>query len=373
MKRIAILIALLAATVLTAQPVLIEYFFQAGCEECEKVNAFVLPRLEEQFRGRYELKRYDIGNPDHYLKLVSYQERFKADDNEPVSMVVNGRCYLGGFRSIDQKLLEILASVETEKAAPEPEGDIDILHRRADQFTAGAIIVAGLVDGINPCVFATLVFFMSLLAVSRITGAKLLLVGGTYCLACFLSYLALGFGLFRFLKLFSGYHLIQGGIELLLILILIVFSFLSFRDARRFRQSGKAEQVTLQLPGSVKRKIHDVMRRGLKYRFLIPGAFVIGVLVTALESVCTGQVYVPTLVLMVREAGTGGRWVWYLLLYNFMFILPLLFLFIAAWRGITTPMFLRWSKRNAVSGKITLGCFFLLMAGLMIFLNLRGF
>lgn len=53
MKRIAILIAQLAATVLTAQLVLVKYFSRAGCKECEKVNAFVLPRLEEQYCSAY--------------------------------------------------------------------------------------------------------------------------------------------------------------------------------------------------------------------------------------------------------------------------------------------------------------------------------
>ena len=68
---------------------------------------------------------------------------------------------------------------------------------------------------------------------------KLLLVGSIYCLACFLSYLALGFGLFRFLKLLSGFRYVQSGIEYFLILLLLVFAFLSFRDAWRFRRTGR--------------------------------------------------------------------------------------------------------------------------------------
>lgn len=372
MKPIAILMLILLAAAVPAQPVLIEYFFQAGCEECEKVNAFILPRLEEQFKGKYELKRYDIGTPDNYLKLAAYQEQSHIDDNEPVSMVVNRQRYLGGFRSIERQLFDAVGDAEPETAPDAPEPDSGTLHRRAEAFTISAIVAAGLLDGINPCVFATLIFFLSLLAVSRIGGTKLLLVGGTYCLACFLSYLALGFGLFRFLKLFTGYRVLQNGIELLLILFLLLFAFLSFRDAWRFRRCGKADQVTLQLPGKVKRNIHAIMRRGLKYRFLIPGAFMIGVLVTALESVCTGQIYVPTLALMAKETGAGSRWVWYLLLYNIMFLLPLLFLFAAAWRGVTTPVFLNWSKRNVVFSKIAMGSFFLLMAALMAMLNGGG-
>lgn len=108
------------------------------------------------------------------------------------------------------------------------------------------------------------------------------------------------------------------------------------------------------------------MRNGLKFRYLLPGAFTVGVLVTVLESVCTGQVYLPTLVLMSREFGAGSRWFGYLLLYNLMFILPLLLLFLAAWRGTSMPVFLNWSRKNVVAGKTALGCLFLLLAALML-------
>jgi len=353
-------------------PVPIDYFFQAGCEECDKINAFILPQLKEQYAEKYKLTRYDIGIPENYLKLVAYQERLHIKDNAPVCMIVNRTRYLGGYRAIEQNLFPEIAAVETISIAPSDAVSSDLLRKRAEKFTLGAIVAAGLVDGINPCVFATLVFFLSLLAVSGIKGHKLLLVGGTYCFACFLSYLALGFGLFRILKLFSGYHLLQGGLEFFMILLLLIFAVLSFRDAYRFRKHGKMEQVTLQLPDNVKRKIHTVMRRGLHYRFLIPGAFVIGVLVTGLESICTGQVYVPTLVLMTKETGPGSCWFRDLLLYNFMFILPLLLLFAAAYSGIKTPVFLRWSKQNVFLGKLVLGSFFLLLAGLMLALNAGG-
>ena len=146
----------------------------------------------------------------------------------------------------------------------------------------------------------------------------------------------------------------------------LLFAFLSFRDAWRFRRSGRSGAVALQLPERIRNRIHAVMRSGLKFHYLLAGAFTVGVLVTVLESVCTGQVYLPTLVLMSREFGAGSRWFGYLLLYNLMFILPLLLLFLAAWRGTSMPVFLNWSRKNVVAGKTALGCLFLLLAALML-------
>lgn len=371
MRQSGVIILLFLAMALRADVVLLEYFFQPGCGECEKVDAFVIPRLEERFAGRYELVRYDTGILENYLKLVEAQERLGVKSGEPVGIIVNRRVFLAGFREIDRGLLramETAAHESVEPTAPTAAPDPGILRKRAETFTVGVIAAAGLVDGINPCIFATLVFFLSLLAVARIGGRKLLLAGGSYCLACFLTYFAMGFGLFRFLKLFSGYRRLQGGLELAMVALLLVLAFLSFRDACRYRKTGKADRVALRLPERIKKRIHEIMRRGLQSRYLLPGAFVTGMLVTALESVCTGQIYLPTLALMVKESGTGGRWVWYLLLYNAMFLLPLLLLFAAAWRGTTTRIFLDWSRKNVVCGKIAAGCLLLLLATLMLIL-----
>lgn len=373
MKKYAIILGLLLVMNIMGQSVMIEYFYQVGCEECEKVTAFILPRLAEEYPGKYQLYHYDIGITENYLKLVELQEQLQVTTNDPVCMIINGHIYLGGFQNIERQLFSLLSSLSE---SPHKDRTVStnsrVLERRAESFTIGTIIIAGLIDGFNPCVFATLVFFLSLLAVSKISGRKLLLVGSFYCLACFLSYLALGFGLFRFIKLLSGFNYVQYCIEYVLIFLLVLFAFLSFRDAWRFKRSGRSDQVTLQLPIKIKKQIHTVMKRGLKYRFLLPGAFLIGMMVTVFESVCTGQVYVPTLVLMSKEFGIGSRWFFFLLLYNFMFILPLLLLFGAAWKGTTTSIFIKWSKTNVVGGKIALGCFFVCMAILMIWLVSQG-
>jgi len=347
---------------------LIEYFFQPGCGECEEVNALVLPQLAERFHDRYELKRYDTGVRENYLKLVAGQERLGIERNDPVAMIVNGTIYLGGVREIEKELFRKLETAGPPNSDSSASIDFSVVRRHAETFTLGAVVVAGLVDGINPCVFTTLIFFLSLLAISRVGGFKLLLAGSCYCLACFFTYLGMGFGLFRFVKLFSSYHILQQGLEFALLLLLGGGAFLSFRDAFRFRKSGDIGRVTLQLPDRIKRRIRKIMRNNLGYRCLLPGMFVTGVLVTVLESVCTGQIYLPTLILMAKESGTKNRWIWYLLLYNTMFLLPLLFLFFASWWGVTTHIFLRWSRNNVIYGKIAIGCFFLLLSALLIIL-----
>jgi len=227
-------------------------------------------------------------------------------------------------------------------------------------MTPAAVISAGLIDGVNPCVFSTLVFFMSLLSLSKIRGRRLLLAGSVYCLASFITYVLLGLGLFQALRMLAGFG---RTVDLIMVAALIVFAVLSFADAFRFRASADNSKVMLQIPTKVKTRIHAVMRRGLSSRWLLTGVFGVGVLVTLLESVCTGQVYLPTLALMAKRS--GGVWIWWLLLYNLMFILPLLAVFALAYRGVNSMKWLAWSRRNVVWGKLLLGVLFAALALLL--------
>jgi cytochrome c biogenesis protein CcdA len=259
----------------------------------------------------------------------------------------------------------------------------DLAEKRYGGFTLGAVLAAGLIDGINPCAISTLIFFMSLLAVStplrhpssprlcrssgsgghEVQKSRLLILGVSYCLASFLTYLALGFGLLRVLHLFSGFTLLRSAVEWGMTAVLLGLAFLSFRDAWRFGRSRDAHDIQLQLSTGMKKRIHRVMRRGLKPGHLIFGGLFIGASVTALESVCTGQVYVPTLVLILKDSAFSASRAWlYLLAYNLMFMVPLVLIFIAVYRGIQTETLLRWSQKNVVLSKTLLGLFFVLMA-----------
>ena len=133
----------------------------------------------------------------------------------------------GLSRLIDNQLIAV---IKAEMASPRgrllmSEGDkAKLLKQRVNRFTLITVLIAGLIDGINPCVFATLIFFISLLSIAQVKGIRLLLVGGTYCLACFLAYLAFGFGIFNFLKFFSGYNFFRVIFEWFTFGILIVFA-----------------------------------------------------------------------------------------------------------------------------------------------------
>src|SRR3972149_7187295 len=82
-------------------------------------------------------------------------------------------------------------------------------------ITLPTVLVAGVVDGINPCAFTVLLLFITALLTSVQVGAqsvnairmRILARGGIYIAAIFVTYLALGVGLLQTIGLFTRQHL----------------------------------------------------------------------------------------------------------------------------------------------------------------------
>ena len=357
-----------------ATTIQVDFFFEPGCHACEQIEQDVLPELGKRFPDSCVIQRYDIGIETNFLYLLQLEDALGYEGSERGYLIV-GKAHVFGPSPDVEDLCSVISSLLT--VAPnagqasslsipprhDDSGQTDPIQRQFSRFTFSAVLVAGLLDGINPCAISTLIFFMSLLAVSKVKSRALILLGVSYVLASFLTYLALGFGLFRVLHLFAGFTALRAAVEWTMTAILLVLAFLSFRDAVRFRKNGRAGDVTLQLSPGMKQRIHGVMRHGLGSRSIVLGGLLAGTAVTALESVCTGQIYVPTLVLILKNNDLAGSQAWlYLLTYNLMFILPLIIVFVAVYFGLRTETLLRWSRQNVVRSKILLAIFFVLMA-----------
>jgi cytochrome c biogenesis protein CcdA len=361
----------------------VEFFHETGCNECEIIQDEILPVLEQRYAGYYALAQYDIGVMTNYLRLVAWQQALGITNNEPVCMVVGGADMLSGvegirqglFPAIDRAVVGRLQAGEGVVPAPAvqpPAADRTLLTARVRGFTLAGILAAALVDSFNPCAMATLVFFMSLLSVSHIGVRRMALAGGAFVVACYLTYFAIGFGLLRVIRALALARVLGLVIDGLMLALMAVFAWLSFRDALRFRRSGNAADVSLQLPQGIQRRIHATMKRGLRRRSLLLGGLGIGLIVTVLESVCTGQVYVPALVLMIKSGDAVWLCAGYLAVYNAIFVAPLIVILALTCWGLGTPALVAWSRRNVVIGKVALGLFFTVMAAMMLVMVLRS-
>lgn len=353
-------------------PVRIEYFYTEGCTTCFRVDTEILPLLEVQYGSLYELERCDIDIDTHYLRLAAYQEQLAIDEHATSVLIVNRAKAFADWKEINEHFLDyvglaVSGAIDAPEATPAPPEplSVDRLESRVRNFTIIGVALAGLIDGINPCAISTLVFFISMLGVMKVQGRRLVLAGIVFCVTSFVTYIAIGFGLFRLLYLFAGFHALQRGLEWTMIVLLSLLALLSLRDALRFHASGQAGDVTLKLPRRVNQTIHSVIRSGLKAHHILWGSVATAFLVTVLESVCTGQVYVPTLVLVLRHGKSVPLVMGYLLLYNTLFILPLVLALILAHHGTRTERFVHWSRENVVPSKVALAALFIGLAVLI--------
>lgn len=373
-RTVCLATLLLAITAAAAERVAVEFFYTPGCSECEIVRAEILPELAVVFPGQFQLQEYTLSESRHTLRLMTYQDVLNKWDNEPVSVVVAGRVLLTGVGAIREGLLpavrEALAG-DPQTLPADHEDDASPttrLESRFRRFTVAAVAMAGLIDSLNPCAVSTLVFFMSVLAVAHVRGRRLVIAGAAFITASFLTYFAIGFGLLGALRALTAFHFAGMVFRIGMVLLLTVLAAVSFRDARRFYCTGDPGQVQLQLPGRIKQRIHTLVRTGIRTRSLVAGGSLIGAGVTLLESVCTGQVYVPALVLMAHSGRLAGRAISLLALYNLMFVVPLIVVFALTYKGLQTPALVAWSRRNVVPGKILMGLFFAVTAILIILL-----
>src|SRR5690606_33276967 len=104
----------------------------------------------------------------------------------------------------------------------------------------------------------------------------------------------------------------------------LIVAALSFRDAYVYHKTRRSEKISLQLPKSVKLQIHKVISGSLSGKGIIIGSIIAGFLVTLLEAICTGQMYLPYIVAMTQRDSLRITGYLYLIFYNFLFVLPLL-------------------------------------------------
>lgn len=100
---------------------------------------------------------------------------------------------------------------------------------------------------------------------------------------------------------------------------------------------------------------------------LLMSALIAGFLVSIIEAVCTGQVYLPTIIFVLKTAVLKLQALAYILIYNIMFILPLVAIFLFALLGVTSEQFARFLKKHLVAIKIVMAVLFFTLGIVLVY------
>ncbi|MBG0771816.1 MAG: hypothetical protein H0S82_08905, partial [Anaerolineaceae bacterium] len=133
---------------------------------------------------------------------------------------------------------------------------------------------------------------------------------------------------------------------------------LSFIDYRKAKEGG-TEDMMLKLPEPLRKRINATIRKGRGTQNYMIGAFVAGVLVSLLELACTGQVYLPTIIFVSSIPELRLQAIFYLVIYNLLFILPLVVIFVLVYYGTTSRDLTKFLQERAALVKFLMGFVFI--------------
>lgn len=342
----------------TANSVYLAYCFDPTCLDCDRVS-YDLDYLQAQYPNLI-VRKFNIRDDAALIEAMCEHYNVPSEDRLLAPAIFVGENYLRPDEidlSVLRSVIEGAGVAETSSAPWESldtrslESATERLVERFRGFNVLAIIFAGLIDGVNPCAFTTIIFFVSYLALIGRERRDILLVGAAFTTAVFMTYLALGLGLSAIVEQISAIGVIGRLIYSVTALLCFGLAALSLWDYIKIRQ-GRMSEMTLQLPKYLKRRIHETIRTRSRTRGFLAAAFVAGILVSVFELACTGQVYLPTIVFMASLDETRLSAILNLLVYNLMFVLPLMIVFAVTYLGIGSQRLTTLFRANAGAVKL---------------------
>ncbi|MBM4325080.1 MAG: hypothetical protein FJ115_16105, partial [Deltaproteobacteria bacterium] len=249
------------------------FLYMPGCLHCEAMKS--------------DLRKWNVRVPTLRIRMFSLTREENKKLDEALSQIYQvpeskrlvdhklymGEDYLWG-EDLHQESFEKLVAKYKERGAPPPwekvtrealeEGEKNIIERFR-RWSLSAVLIAGFIDGINPCAFATIIFLVSYLTFVGKKGKEILLYGIVFTSGVFVAYLLVGMGLMTFLHQLNSFPLISKGVYLFIAFFALTLGVISLYDYLLFRR-GQVAKWKLQLPMGLKKKIHEIIREQARFK-----------------------------------------------------------------------------------------------------------
>jgi cytochrome c biogenesis protein CcdA/thiol-disulfide isomerase/thioredoxin len=301
-----------------SKPVDLVLFYGRGCPHCAAMRDYLatLKKRYPQLRvDAYEV--YFNGANARLFERMADAYKFKIDG---VPTAFLGNAVFSGYaedmqpaieRQISQCIAQGCASPLSRVAGP----------AHFPTLTLSAVLSGAAVDAINPCAFAVLIILIT--AVLGAGGrARALYAGLAFSLSIFVSYYLMGLGLYSAVEAAGVTHALYVAVAVLALLI----GLFNLKD---YLWYGK--WFVMEVPLSWRPKLKELIRRVTS----VPGAFLIGFAVSLFLLPCTSGPYIVILGLLARTETRLHAMLW-LVLYNVVFIAPMVAITAAVYFGFTT-------------------------------------
>jgi cytochrome c biogenesis protein CcdA len=207
--------------------------------------------------------------------------------------------------------------------------------------TTLAVITSAAIDSINPCAIGVLILMISIMLSRHRSLGRMLLIGGLYVFAVFLTYLIAGLGLLYFLSTIplwlTEYLSISVGV------LIVGAGLIEIKD---FFWYGR--WFSLTIPSAAAHKIHDLTKK-----VTLPGVFVLGAFVAGVELPCTGAPYLAIITLLSQYFDFTAFLL--LVLYNIIFVAPLIVILLLVAGGTELYKIKKWKQESRGTMRLFIG------------------
>jgi len=194
-----------------------------------------------------------------------------------------------------------------------------------EELTWTKIISLAAVDAINPCALAVLTLMLvAILTYNPTKKENILLAGLAFTISVFIMYLVYGLIIIKFFQLIQLLTVIRLTLYKILGFGAIMLGLLNIKDFFKYRPGGIATEMPMSMRPLAKQIISGVTSPR--------GAFIVGLFVTIFLLPCTiGPYVIAGGILSALELIKTMPW---LLVYNIIFILPMIVITLIIYAGI---------------------------------------
>ena len=348
-------------------------FYGQGCLHCGSLKLF-LNDIKNKYPALIIHEHEVYQNQQERELFEQMSENFNVPIEGVPTVFIDDRVIVGFSNAIGvsienqiKRCLEIncnnpefkQATPETTQLIGESSPSFDPGKKEVMQkLTIPVVIFAATVDAINPCAFAVLIILMTA-ALSIANKKRALKFGLAFTASIYISYFLMGLGLFSVLQASGLSHIFY----IIVTVLAVIVGLLNIKDYFWYRK-GLLMEIPLSWRPAMKKIINSATSP--------LGAFLVGFIVSLFELPCTGGPYIVILGLLAKEV-TRATGIIYLLLYNLVFVMPLIMLSIIIYKGISTTEKLEKIRQDKIKIlHLIAGILMLVIAGVMILSIIKG-
>lgn len=346
------------------------YFNTSSCKDCNDTEEF-LKTLSSGYKLDIEgktvnsmlvIEHKNITEENNLALLQSLFEYYDVpEDKREVPVMFYSKGYISGYDHIKKNMEKIIIGGEALNF------DYDRLNRENNiksltPENIPGIFLTGLINGINPCSISMLFLLLSLVISKK---SNIFKYGFSYIAGKMAAYFSFGIAAYNIITVVdsTAFRNVQYGISIFMVIISLILAFLNFRDAYWARKE-KYNNVKMQLPGSLRKYNHRLITffaEKADSGWTVFVIFVLGVIISLGEFLCTGQIYVATIVYLAQNtSGLTGTTVLSFVIYILAASLPLIMLVILVNRTKRLLLVSEFVRKHLPVIKIIFGVTFLI-------------